>query len=315
MLILSALSGGGAMDLTKARLGWVELYAKTGVAGLVCRRCGISRPTLRKWWPVSGSGDVTLTLAQRKQGKSCGMKQPVSYKRHRSLPKLSARRSGCISDFRWAYAWSKRCCSSAGSYERSADGERNSGQILPAGFVANDQPQMTSGILMRWSAESPAKSTGCGAPSIRTGMSSMKSSRAAAIQSREASADRLLKAQGGAPRRMITDILQSYGAARRHIMPNVEHWSHKGLNNRAENSHLPLRKRERVMQTFRCPGGLPRFVSIFSSSKSLRATPLKALFITDPRSPPTSHGRMERRDRSTCLKSAKRHHCSVVELK
>ena len=38
------------MDLTKARLAWIELYAKTGDAGLVCRRCGISRPTLRKWW-------------------------------------------------------------------------------------------------------------------------------------------------------------------------------------------------------------------------------------------------------------------------
>jgi len=38
------------MDLTKARLGWVELSAQTGDAGLVCRRCGISRPTLRKWW-------------------------------------------------------------------------------------------------------------------------------------------------------------------------------------------------------------------------------------------------------------------------
>lgn len=34
---------------TKKRLGWVELYLETGNAGLVCRRCGISRPTLRKW--------------------------------------------------------------------------------------------------------------------------------------------------------------------------------------------------------------------------------------------------------------------------
>ena len=31
------------------RLGWIQLYEKTGDAGLVCRRCGISRPTLRKW--------------------------------------------------------------------------------------------------------------------------------------------------------------------------------------------------------------------------------------------------------------------------
>jgi transposase InsO family protein len=37
------------MDV-RARLGWVKLYEQTGDAGLVCRRCGISRPTLRKWW-------------------------------------------------------------------------------------------------------------------------------------------------------------------------------------------------------------------------------------------------------------------------
>jgi putative transposase len=47
---------------------------------------------------------------------------------------------------------------------------------------------------------------------------------------------RLLKKQGGPPRRMITDKRGSYAAARRQIMPAVEHRSHKGLNNRAENS-------------------------------------------------------------------------------
>ena len=56
---------------------------------------------------------------------------------------------------------------------------------------------------------------------------------------------RLMKKQGMAPKRIITDKLSSYGAARRQVMPRVEHRSHKGLNNRAENSHLPLRKRER----------------------------------------------------------------------
>ena len=34
----------------QTRLGWVELYQEIGNAGVVCRRCGISRPTLRKWW-------------------------------------------------------------------------------------------------------------------------------------------------------------------------------------------------------------------------------------------------------------------------
>jgi putative transposase len=48
---------------------------------------------------------------------------------------------------------------------------------------------------------------------------------------------RLLKKQGCPPRRMITDKLGSYAAARRQVMPAIEHRSHKGLNNRAENSH------------------------------------------------------------------------------
>lgn len=55
---------------------------------------------------------------------------------------------------------------------------------------------------------------------------------------------RLLKKQGLKPKRIVTDQLRSYSAARRAVMPAVEQRSHKGLNNRAENSHLPLRKRE-----------------------------------------------------------------------
>ena len=33
----------------RTRLGWVGFCEQGGNAGLVCRRCGISRPTLRKW--------------------------------------------------------------------------------------------------------------------------------------------------------------------------------------------------------------------------------------------------------------------------
>jgi putative transposase len=84
---------------------------------------------------------------------------------------------------------------------------------------------------------------------------------------------RLLKKQGCPPRRLITDKLSSYAAARRQVMPAVEHWSHKGLNNRAENSHLPLRRRERAMQGFRSPGGLQRFVSVFSAVRNLSVPP------------------------------------------
>jgi putative transposase len=84
---------------------------------------------------------------------------------------------------------------------------------------------------------------------------------------------RLLRKQGGPPRRMITDKLGSYAAARRQIMPDVEHRSHKGLNNRAENSHLPFRRRERAMQGFRSPRYLQRFVSVFSAVRNLFVPP------------------------------------------
>src|SRR3954454_15676470 len=79
--------------------------------------------------------------------------------------------------------------------------------------------------------------------------------------------------QGGPPRRMIADKLGSYAAARRQVMPDVEHRSHKGLNNRAENSHLPFRRRERVMQGFRSSRYLQRFVSVFSAIRNLFVPP------------------------------------------
>ena len=84
---------------------------------------------------------------------------------------------------------------------------------------------------------------------------------------------RLIRKQGLAPKRIVTDKLGSYAAARRKIMPKVEHRSHKGLNNRAENSHVPLRKRERAMQGFRSWSGLQRFVSIFSAVRNLFVPP------------------------------------------
>src|SRR3954465_4540545 len=59
---------------------------------------------------------------------------------------------------------------------------------------------------------------------------------------------KLLKRQCRAPRVMITDKLASYGAAKKEVMPGVEHRQHKGLNNRAENSHQPTRRRERQMK-------------------------------------------------------------------
>lgn len=36
--------------ILKARLHWVQMYERTQNANLTCQRCGISKPTLRKWW-------------------------------------------------------------------------------------------------------------------------------------------------------------------------------------------------------------------------------------------------------------------------
>ncbi|MFG2409787.1 IS6 family transposase [Streptomyces brevispora] len=77
---------------------------------------------------------------------------------------------------------------------------------------------------------------------------------------------RLLKTTATVPRVIVTDKLRSYGAAHREVLPSVEHRSHKGLNNRAENSHQPTRQRERAMKGFRSVGGAQRFLSASAAS-------------------------------------------------
>ena len=74
---------------------------------------------------------------------------------------------------------------------------------------------------------------------------------------------------------MPRDKLRSLrGASKRRTWhPGLDHWSHKGLNNRAENSHLPFRKRERTMQGHRSPGALQRFVSMHSATRNCFSVP------------------------------------------
>ena len=74
---------------------------------------------------------------------------------------------------------------------------------------------------------------------------------------------KLLKGLRYVPRVIITDKLASYGAAKREILPGVEHRQHKRLNNRAENSHQPTRQRERTMRRFKSAGQAQRFLSAF----------------------------------------------------
>ena len=63
------------------------------------------------------------------------------------------------------------------------------------------------------------------------------------------------------PRVVVTDKLGSYGAAKRQIIPHVEHRQSRYLNNRAENSHQPTRQRERRMKRFKSPRQAQQFLS------------------------------------------------------
>src|SRR5918995_478445 len=84
---------------------------------------------------------------------------------------------------------------------------------------------------------------------------------------------KLLKRQCRAPRVLITDKLASYGAAKREVMPGVEHRQHKGLNNRAENSHQPTRRRERQMKRFKSARHAQRFLSAHDQINNLFLLP------------------------------------------
>ena len=80
---------------------------------------------------------------------------------------------------------------------------------------------------------------------------------------------KLLKGQGAAPRKIVTDKLRSYGAARRIVMPSVIHSTEQSENNRAEVSHQPTRQRERQMRRFKSAGQAQRFLTIHGAVQNL----------------------------------------------
>ncbi len=73
---------------------------------------------------------------------------------------------------------------------------------------------------------------------------------------------RLLKKQGFAPSRVVTDKLRSYPAAFRALGLTAKHDRGLRANNRAENSHQPVRRRECKLQRFKSPGSAQRLLSI-----------------------------------------------------
>jgi len=73
----------------------------------------------------------------------------------------------------------------------------------------------------------------------------------------------------GRPEVIVTDRLRSYGAALKEIGNADRQETGRWLNNRAENSHLPFRRRERAMLRFRRLRSLQKFVSVHASVYNL----------------------------------------------
>src|SRR3981189_400298 len=76
---------------------------------------------------------------------------------------------------------------------------------------------------------------------------------------------KLLKKHGFAPKLLVTDKLRSYAAAFRRLRMTCPHEQGLRKNNRVENSHQTVRRRERKMQRFKSAGSAQRFLSIHAA--------------------------------------------------
>jgi putative transposase len=83
-------------------------------------------------------------------------------------------------------------------------------------------------------------------------------------------ARKLLKRQGMIPDEWVTDKNPAYGAALRNLkLTQAPHTRRKRANNRAESSHVPVRRRERKLQGFKSPRSAQRFLSLHAATYNL----------------------------------------------
>ena len=73
------------------------------------------------------------------------------------------------------------------------------------------------------------------------------------------------------PRVIVTDRLKSYVKPIKHMCPKTEPRKHKGLNNRAENSHQPTRRKEKCLIKFKSPEGVQRTLSLMGKVRNIFA--------------------------------------------
>jgi len=85
---------------------------------------------------------------------------------------------------------------------------------------------------------------------------------------------KLLKKQGMAPEAWVTDKCPAYAAALREMkLSRVDHVQRKRANNRAESSHVPVRRRERKLQGFKSARSAQRFLSMHAATYNVFTVP------------------------------------------
>lgn len=186
------------------------------------------------------------------------------YGRHRFPPRSLRTRYGSTFAFRSACAWLRTCWRPAASSSRIRPFEaarRNSDGISPrrsisAGCLGDKWHLDECVVAISGKKQWLWRAVDQDGFVLEVLVQSRRNAKAAKRLMRK-----LLKAQGRTPRIMITDKLRSYDAAMRDLLPGVEHRSHTGLNNRAENSHQPTRRRERDHETLQVgtPASAVRF--------------------------------------------------------
>src|SRR3954454_21405237 len=108
---------------------------------------------------------------------------------------------------------------------------------------------------------------------------------------------KLLRKQGFAPKLLTTDKLGSYGSAFRHLHLSCPHQQELRANNRAENSHQAVRRRERKMQRFKWAGSAQRFLNMHAppitpSTYNVISYPDRPCEPSEPKQPPAGKKRL-----------------------
>ena len=222
-----------------------------------------------RWSPLYSAlaGIVTLTGTGRIPGSSetGGMKLPPDpHYRHRFPAEIISHAVWLYHVFSLSLRDVELILAERGivvSYETVRRWCKKFASSSPIGCAAAGRDLGTSGTWTRCLSGSRACSIIYGAPSIRMALCSTFWFSPARCRRRKAFLQTLLKGSEYVPRVIVTDKLRSYGVAQRQLLPDVEHRQSRYLNNRAENSHRPTRRRERQMQRFKSSRQAQDFLS------------------------------------------------------